>query len=231
MRKIKTAFVLGAGLGTRLLPLTEKTPKPLLLVKGRPLITYAFDHLLQIGVERFIVNTHHCAECYEKVFPDLQWNGIPIFFRHEPILLETGGGIKNIEDLVLDETFIIYNGDVLANFPLRPLLARHFQNKEEVTLALRSEGGPLHVGINSRQRVVSIRNVEEKLVQQWCLFTGIYLVSPPFLARLKKDEIQSVIPAFKAMIAEGEGPASVLIDEGQWNDVGSLESYELVNRR
>ena len=229
MGKIKTAFVLGAGLGTRLRPLTEKTPKPLLLVKGRPLITYAFEHLQQIGIERFIVNTHHCAECYEKVFPDLQWNGIPILFRHEPILLETGGGIKNIEDLVPGETFLVYNGDVWANFSLKPLLERHEKGREEVTLALRSQGGPLHVGIDRDQRVVSLRGMENKLVRQWCLFTGIYMVSPSFLKRFKKGEIKSVIPVFQEIIAEGKGPAGILIDEGEWSDVGSLESYEMAN--
>ena len=58
---VKTAFVLGAGLGFRLRPLTENCPKPLLPVRGRPLITYALDHLRSVGIRRFIINTHHCA--------------------------------------------------------------------------------------------------------------------------------------------------------------------------
>ncbi|MFO7568460.1 MAG: sugar phosphate nucleotidyltransferase, partial [Smithellaceae bacterium] len=63
-KPIKTAFILGAGLGTRLRPLTENMPKPLLPVGGRPIITYAMEHLRAAGVLRFIVNTHHCAEKY-----------------------------------------------------------------------------------------------------------------------------------------------------------------------
>jgi NDP-sugar pyrophosphorylase family protein len=225
--KIKTAFVLGAGLGTRLRPLTEKMPKPLLPVRGRPLITYAFEHLQTVGVERLIVNTHYCADCYEAAFPDSQWNGIPIIFRHEPILLETGGGIKNIEDLVKGETIMVYNGDVWADFPLVPLLQRHFRETEEVTLALRSQGGPLHVGVDETQRVTSIRQEQE--VKQWCLFTGIYVVSPSFLKRFQPEEVKSVIPAFREMIAEGKGPAGVLIDEGNWSDLGCVASYEAAN--
>ena len=230
MKKIKTAFVLGAGLGTRLRPLTEKMPKPLLPVRGRPLITYAFEHLQQLGIERFIVNTHHGAEYYEKIFPDSKWNQIPITFRHEAVLLETGGGIKNIEDLVSEETFIVYNGDVLADFPLELLRQRHFQETEEVTLALRAQGGPLHVGIDEKQRVVNLRQLRDNSVKQWTLFTGIYIISPSFLKRLKKGEIKSVVATFQMMIAEGRGPAGILIEEGTWSDLGSLESYAAANQ-
>ena len=64
------AFVLGAGLGTRLRPLTEFLPKPLVPVCNRPLINYAFDHLMaDLGVSRFLVNTHHCPDAYSEHFP------------------------------------------------------------------------------------------------------------------------------------------------------------------
>ena len=139
--KIRTAFILGAGLGTRLRPLTEHCPKPLLPVGGRPLITYAMDHCRSIGVERFIVNTHHCAEAYDKAFPGGNWRGMPILFRHEPVLLDTAGGLKNIEDLLEeDETILVYNGDILTDLPLERLLAAHAAGGREVTLALRSDG-------------------------------------------------------------------------------------------
>ena len=122
-RRFKTAFILGAGLGTRLRPLTERCPKPLLEIGGRPVITYAMDHLLSVGVERFIVNTHHCPEVYLQKFPDMQWRGVPIVFRHEPVLLDTAGGLKNIEDLLgEDQTILCYNGDIIADFPLQGLL-------------------------------------------------------------------------------------------------------------
>ena len=118
-RRFKTAFILGAGLGTRLRPLTEECPKPLLEIGGRPIITYAMDHLLKIGVDRFIVNTHHHPEVYLNKFPERQWRNVPICFRHEPVLLDTGGGLKNIEELLEgDEAIICYNGDVIADFPL-----------------------------------------------------------------------------------------------------------------
>ena len=125
-RRFKTAFVLGAGLGTRLRPLTERLPKPLLEIGGRPIISYAMDHLRNVGVDRFIVNTHHCPEAYAERFFDKQWRGVPIIFRHEPVLLDTAGGLKNIEDLLEeDETIFCYNVDVVTDLPLHQLRQAH----------------------------------------------------------------------------------------------------------
>src|SRR5260221_425111 len=119
------AFVLGAGLGTRLRPLTDQLPKPLIPVFHKPLICYAFDHLLASGVREFIVNTHHLPEKYADAFPDSIYKGTPVTFRHEPVLLETAGGIANIADLVRDESFLVYNGDILTDLPLAPLINEH----------------------------------------------------------------------------------------------------------
>ena len=139
-RRFKTAFILGAGLGTRLRPLTDRCPKPLLPLGGRPVITYAMDHLLRAGVDRFIVNTHHCPEVYAENFPDKLWRGIPIIFRHEPILLDTAGGLKNIEDLLdEDEAILCYNGDVISDLPLERLIQAHEAMRPEVTLALQKQ--------------------------------------------------------------------------------------------
>ena len=73
---IRTAFILGAGLGTRLRPLTDECPKPLLPVGGRPLITFAMDHCLSVGVERFIVNTHHCPRALRPGLPRAELAGM-----------------------------------------------------------------------------------------------------------------------------------------------------------
>lgn len=228
---IKTAFILGAGLGVRLRPLTDSCPKPLLPLGGRPIITYAMEHLLALGVERFIVNTHHLAPVYHQVFPEKQWRGIPIIFRYEPLLLGTAGGLKNIEDLLAgDDDILVYNGDVISDLPLRRLLDAHREAGKEVTLALRSSGGPLHVCLNGQNEVCDFRG---KLGGQGknCLFTGIYAVKKSFLGRLQPGRRESLIIAFLDMIREMPGAvAGVIIDEGRWYDAGSLDEYEKLNK-
>ena len=105
------------------------------------MITYAMEHLRAIGIQKFIINTHHCPEKYAEAFPAGNWQGIPITFRHEPLLLDTAGGIKNIEDLIAqDERILVYNGDIITNLPIAPLIDRHFELQTQVTLALRSHG-------------------------------------------------------------------------------------------
>ena len=227
---VKTAFILGAGLGVRLRPLTDTTPKPLLPVGGRPIITYAMEHLLTVGVERFIVNTHHLADLYLQVFPDGKWRGTPVIFRYEPNLLDTAGGLKNIEDLLEgDEDILVYNGDVISDLPLHRLLTAHHAAGKEVTLALRSSGFPLHVCLNELDEVCDFRDVLSRKGKNH-LFTGIYAVQKKLLRRLKPGRRESVIAVFLDMIKEIPGSvAGVVIDEGSWYDIGSLREYERVS--
>lgn len=228
LRRFKTAFILGAGLGTRLRPLTNSCPKPLLPVGGRPIITYAMDHLIDIGVDRFIVNTHHCPEAYQTVFPDCSWRGAPIVFRHEPVLLDTAGGLKNIEDLVREDDIIIcYNGDIITNLPLQPLIDQTDQGRAEATLTLRSSGPLLNVNITETGEICDLRHTLGKKGVQSCLFTGIYAVRRAFLTHLTAGKIESVIDVFLRRIVDEPGAVrGVIVDEGEWDDIGSIETYE-----
>ena len=228
IKQIKTAFILGAGLGTRLRPLSENMPKPLLEIGGRPIISYAMEQLRVAGVERFIVNTHHCAEKYAGIFPKNNWEGISITFRYEPVLLDTAGGIKNIEDLIIeDERIIVCNGDIITNMPLTTLIEKHFKLKTIVTLALRSSGPLLNVSIDKEGFVCDMRHILKNHGVMNCLFTGIYIVEKDFLKRLKAGKIESTVLPLVEMIKENpRSVGGVVIDNGYWHDVGTIEEYE-----
>ena len=225
--QINAAFILGAGLGTRLRPLTENTPKPLLEIGGHPIITYAMAHLRAVGIKRFIVNTHHCAEKYAEAFPDDNYKGIPITFRHEPVLLDTAGGIKNIEDLIdEDERIIVYNGDIITNLPLEPLLKRHTELCTEATLALRSRGPLTNVHIDSQGFICDMRNTLHNPGVQACLFAGIYILETAFLRRLAAGKIESIVlPLIESIRQNPRSVGGIVIDEGFWHDLGTMEEY------
>jgi NDP-sugar pyrophosphorylase family protein len=231
-KTINTAFILGAGLGTRLRPLTNNTPKPLLEIGGYPIITYAMAHLRAVGIKRFIVNTHHCAEKYAEAFPKNNWKGIPITYRFEPILLDTAGGIKNIEDLITeDERIIVYNGDIITNMPIELLIRKNFELNTSVTLALRSAGSLLNVNVDESGFVCDMRHILKNEGVKKCLFAGIYIVEKSFLKRLTAGKIESIVLPLVEMIKENpRSVGGVVIDDGSWYDVGSLEEYDKLNQ-
>jgi mannose-1-phosphate guanylyltransferase len=154
---IKQAFVLGAGLGKRLLPLTEELPKPLVPIFQKPLITFAFDHLIAAGCASFVVNTHLHSACFAEAFKRPQYRDHPIEFKHEPVLLETGGGIKNAESSLGTEPFVVYSGDILTDIDLHSLIEQHFRAGNDVTLALRETSLASGIALENG-RVVDINN-------------------------------------------------------------------------
>jgi len=232
MQSIRNAFVLGAGLGTRLKSITARQPKPLIPVVNRPLITYAFEHLRGVGIERFVVNTHWRGEAYAAAFPDDRYDGAPLTFRHEaPEVLETAGGIKNVEDLLGHEPFFVYNGDILSDLPLAPAIRAHTEMRNEVTMVLRSKDGPLQVAFDEISgRVTDIGKRVDPASDPRFLFTGIYIVNPEFFARIPPATKISVVPIFLDMIRTGSRLGGVIIDDGHWWDLGTREQYLAVHR-
>jgi len=224
---VHQAFVLGAGLGTRLRPLTDQLPKPLIPVFHRPLIEFAFDHLIDAGVRSFVVNTHHLPGAYGRAFPEARHAGAPIRFRQEsPERLETAGGIANVRDLLGNEGFLVYNGDILTDLPLERLLSAHRAAGNLVTLALRSTGPALHVALDRDSgRIADIHNRLGSGRTDGCLFTGVYVCEPEFHDWLTPGRVESVIPVFLRMIQAGAPLGGVVIDEGRWWDLGSREAY------
>lgn len=225
--RVQKAFVLGAGLGERLRPLTAQLPKPLIPVFHQPLITYAFDHVRSVGVKELVVNTHHLPEAYAQAFPEGKYGGMPIAFRHEsPVRLETAGGIANVRDLLQEEPFIVYNGDILTDLPLEKLVAEHRRQGNLVTLALRSQGPALHIAHDASSGLITdIRNMLGTGNAGQYLFTGIYICQPEFHEWLTPGKVESVIPIFLRMIQQGARLGGVVIDEGRWWDLGSRSAY------
>jgi mannose-1-phosphate guanylyltransferase len=224
----KTAFVLGAGLGTRLRPLTNELPKPLLPVAGRPMIESCFERLRAAGVRRIIVNTHWKPEAYAKAYRENRWRDVELVFVHEPVLLETGGGLKNIEPLLGpdDDHLWIYNGDIFAEPDLEKLWADHAASGAEATLLLRDSG---NVKVDTNGAILDLRGRLGVTAGEARQFSGISLVSRPFFRHLRAGVIESLVEGWLRALVEKPGSVRGVTDSDfRWADLGTIAEYETI---
>lgn len=229
------AFLPGAGLGTRLLPVTRLLPKPLVPLYHRPLVVHAIDACRAAGIIKFAVNTHHLPQAWANAFPasdPCPWRGengqpawqarhaaCPVAFFHEPILLDTGGGLRNVREWIGRDSVLVHNADIFSTIPLRLFIEAHIASGHPASLLLRSKGPALHVATDpSGTRVTDIRRRLGR-AEGTRQFTGIYCAGPELLEHLPPGEPASVIPAFLRLADEGRLGA-VVIDEGVWLDLG-----------
>jgi mannose-1-phosphate guanylyltransferase len=227
VNKITRAFVLGAGLGTRLRPLTDDLPKPLIPIFQKPLITFALDHLINVGVEKFVINTHKRAELFENFFYDNEYEGYSITLVHEPDLLETGGGIKNAERHLGDHPFLTYSGDILTDINLQPLIDEHFHSGNDVTLALRNTYLASDVALQDR-RVVDIANRHGTPGN--LDFANIAIWDPKVFQQIPPRQKISFIPIVTDWIGKGGKIGGLVMNDGKWFNIGSRAEYLDVHR-
>lgn len=224
---ISQAFVLGAGLGLRLRPLTEDLPKPLVPIFQKPLITFALDHLIAAGVESFVINTHHLPEHFDRFFKGGQYRDLPVRLAHEPVLLETGGGIKNAQPHLGNEPFLAYSGDVLTDLSLAPLIEEHFRSGNDVTLALRETGLAANVAFRDG-RVIDIGNRYGHAGNYD--YANVSVWNPAIFSRIPPHEKISFIPILADWIGAGGKVGGVISQEGRWFNLGSRAEYLAVHR-
>jgi mannose-1-phosphate guanylyltransferase len=224
---IRKAFVLAAGLGTRLRPLTEDVPKPLIPIYGKPLITFALDHLIAAGVEFFVINTHHRAETFQELFGQGNYRGREVRLVHEPEILGTGGGIKNVESLLGDEPFITCSGDLLTDIAYAPLLKEHASSDNDVTIALRETGFGRDVAFENGRVIDMVNRYGHPGRYD---FAGISVWNPSIFERIPANRQVSYIPILAEWIGQGGKIGGVISNERKWFNIGSRKEYLEVHR-
>lgn len=232
---MRSAFVLAAGLGTRLRPITEFAPKPLVPLFNKPLVEFALDALYAQGIRRFAINTHHLPERWRERFGlfdgQTSYRGCEVRLFYEPVLLDTGGGLKNIEPFLRWEGgslegVLVFNSDVLCDADLQGLLRWHSEGGFAATLGLRSSGGPQSVNFDEELgEVLDIRGLVGRGGGKPCVFAGIYAVEPEVLEWIPRGQPFSIITAFVEMLRAGRKIGGFLLEDGIWKDLGTFESY------
>ncbi|MGH7164029.1 MAG: nucleotidyltransferase family protein [Nitrospiraceae bacterium] len=227
-------MILAAGLGTRLRPLTESLPKPLLPIVGRPLIVWNLFLLRQYGVSEVIINLHHLGHLIERELGDGSQFGMRITYSREPVILGTGGGIKQAEPFFAGEPFLVLNGDTLMELDLEAVIGFHQQQGALATLVLREDPEADRWGsveVDARQRIVRIngRGRTDPAPTFTRMFAGVHVMDPRLLRRLSPGRESSIIDAY---VAELQREALIVGYgmSGYWSDVGTPERYAQVQK-
>lgn len=228
------AMILAAGFGTRLRPLTNATPKPLLPVGGTPLIVWNLLLLRRYGIREVIINLHHLGSMIENELGNGHALGMRISYSPEPSILGTGGGIKQAEDFFKGEPFLVVNGDTLFELDLGNLVRFHEQHHPLATMVVREDPEAEKWGVlelDEGQRVVRIngRGRDYKGSTTARMFAGIHVLHPRLLATVPMAKESSIIEAYTYEIARGEQVLGYHFN-GYWSDVGTPARYAETQR-
>ena len=220
-------MILAAGLGLRMRPLTLVRAKPVLPVLNRPLLHWTLEHLARHGVDDVIVNLHHLPESVTEALEDRSSAGLRIRYAHERPILGTSGGPRAVRDVLGSEPFLLVNGDMLFDFDLSDLEARHHASGARATLALLPNPAPRTYGsvVTDRTgRVLSLAGLPRRARGTRSLFTGVHVLDPALLDRLPEGPSDSVRDLYAPMVAEGERVDGVRV-HGAWHDFGRPSLY------
>tara|TARA_B100000029_G_scaffold448183_1_gene470532 strand:- start:1533 stop:2195 length:663 start_codon:yes stop_codon:yes gene_type:complete len=214
------AIILAAGHGKRLRPLTETTPKPLLPVNNKPLLSYQLQWLKRAGVREIVINLHHLAAQIKNYCGDGRRFGVSIRYSYEKELLETGGGIINALPLLGNEPFIVLNGDIYTDFP--------FQNLPKKLPPLTNA----HLVLTPKPQQIGKGDftfADGKITSRGndYIYSGIAVLDPRLLAKFPKKKFSLREPLFEAVHNK---QVSGQVWAGQWTDIGSINEYLKLNR-
>lgn len=220
------AMILAAGYGERLRPLTEKTPKPLLQINGKPLIQYHLERLAAAGIRDLVINTSWLADQIEAFLGDGSRFGVNISWSRETTPLETGGGIRRALPLLGEAPFLLINGDVWTDYPLQSLVGQHWDDDLDAYLVMVPNPAFKQQGdfTLDNSQVVGYPEPGE----QTYTFSGISVMRPEIFALYPSASEKFPLRAVLDSSIRG-GRISGELYTGAWWDIGTAERLQLLN--
>ena len=227
------AMLFAAGLGTRLRPLTDKLPKPLVPVAGRPMIEYPLLLLRHYGITDIVVNVHHFGAMLSEHLGDGGKLGLHITYSEETELLDTGGGLLKARPFLDGGTFVVINSDVLIDVDLRAVIERHRESRAAATLVLRKDPAADRYGaieISRGGRVERFLQYEAPTLAaagplEKFMFTGVQILEPAIfdvMADETSRRFGTTTSTFPKMLMKGM-PLEGFVFDGLWQDLGTPE--------
>ena len=227
------ALLLAGGFGTRLRPLTYTRPKHLLPIANRPHIEHVFDLLRRHGISDVVLTTSYLAEAFEETVDRALSDGMNVYVTHEEVGLGTAGALKNAEAEIGDETFLVFNGDVLTDVDLDDLVAFHRDTGAQGTILLTPVEDPSAFGVVPTEPDGRVTGFIEKPPRSEAptdqINAGVYVLEPAVLDRIPAGREWSVERALFPELVEEGAPLYARSTHAYWMDVGTPDKYRQAN--
>ncbi|MDO6686264.1 MULTISPECIES: nucleotidyltransferase family protein [unclassified Agarivorans] len=217
-------FIMAGGFGTRLRPLTDNCPKPMLKVGDRPILETVLISFIKAGFHNFYISTHYMPEQIHNHFGDGSDLGVSISYVHEDIPLGTCGALGLLpEDMSRDMPLIMINGDVLTKVDFQRLLSFHIENDADATMCVREYDYQIPYGVVNGDGI-QITSMVEKPVQRFFVNAGIYVVSPRVIQSVEKNQKIDMPTLLEQHMEERQKVLMFPIHE-YWLDIGRMDDF------
>ncbi len=221
-------FLMAGGFGTRLHPLTEKKPKPLLNVGNRPILETIISQFVDAGFHNFYISTHYKAEMIRDYFGDgSNWN-VKIKYLHEDTPLGTAGSLGLLPDNVSKLPIIMMNGDLLTKVNFEHLLDFHHIQGGLATMCVREYDFQVPYGVVDIEEQF-VAAITEKPIHKFFVNAGIYVLEPKLIKHIDGNSYLDMPNFFETQINQGEKISTFPIYE-YWLDIGRMNEYEKANK-
>ena len=221
------AMILAAGFGTRLKPLTERRPKPLIEVAGVPMLSLALNRLRRLKPRVLVVNGHHLSAQLEG-FLDRRKTGFRrLEYIFEPEILDTGGGILNAASFLDGPFFITVNADIVSDIPLAPAVIRHLKSGALVTMLLHDCSRYNQIEVNPQGKILRFASDRTCDGNRLLAYTGMQICSPLLLELMAREPAASfsLIAFYRRLLAVGRADIRAHVVDTKksfyWRDLGT----------
>lgn len=225
-KKDNYVFILAGGLGTRLRPLTEKLPKPMLEVGEKPILERIIEQFKEYGFVNFIISINYMGEVIEEYFKDGRDFNVNIQYVKEEKKLGTAGSIK-LAEKELNKPFIVINGDILTGIDFDSFLNYHKENQYDITVGVRNYEMRVPYGVMVMENKL-IKSLEEKPTYTFYINSGVYVLNKEVVDYIPYNKEYNMTDLIEDVIKDKGKCGTYSITE-YWSDIGHMEDFKKAN--
>ena len=218
---------MAGGLGKRLMPLTEHTPKPMLHIGSKPILEIILEQFINAGFHNFYISMRYKSETLQEHFGDGRDWGVSINYVYEEKPLGTAGAIGLLPKNISDLPSLVMNGDLLTKVDFQKLLSFHVKNGGDATMCVREYDLQVPYGVIQAEEH-RITSIVEKPVQKFFINAGIYVLNPNVINAIDGKSYLDM-PHMLSKMINGNGQVNMFPLFEYWMDIGIMEDYKKAN--